>query len=374
MMLLNGGLLGLVHRDLPHDIRPSALDWRVGTLLLAGGSVLVAFQQFLPPEFMLPLGNGFMLVGLTLYWRSLRRFYGRRDIPWIFLPALFAVIGIYGFAAILPSFSGRVFIATVAMVFLNSAAAWTLRRYALDEVSMSRRVLSIIFIVTGTFMALRCVIFFMLPSTPPNSLDNTNLVNVITPIVVGLLPIIGTTAFLLLCSDRIKRRWERAASTDYLTGLANRRTIVTIGQERFAAAQASRVGFTVAVIDIDHFKAINDKLGHDIGDEALKHIARILEKNCRGPNMVGRHGGEEFVALFDRASAESAKAAAERLRAAVDAASLTLVGHDPLRIKISIGMGVMRAEDRTFDDVLRRADQALYQAKNNGRNRLESLG
>ena len=323
---------------------------------------------------MLPLGNGFMLVGLTLYWRSLRRFYGRRDIPWIFLPALFAVIGIYGFAAILPSFSGRVFIATVAVVFLNSAAVWTLRRYALDEVSMSRRVLSIIFIVTGTFMALRCVIFFILPSAPPNLLDNTNLVNVITPIVVGLLPIIGTTAFLLLCSDRIKRRWERAASTDYLTGLANRRTIVTIGQERFAAALASRAGFTVAVIDIDHFKAINDRLGHDIGDEALKHIARILEQNCRGPNMVGRHGGEEFVALFDQASAESAKAAAERLRAAVDAASLALVGHDPLRIKISIGLGVMRAEDRTFDDVLRRADKALYQAKNNGRNRLESLG
>ena len=370
MMLLNGGVLGLMHRDLPASLRPSATSWRIATLLQAGGCVLLAVQRQLPLALVLPLANGMLILGITGYWRALRQFYGYADSPWLLLPTLVGTLGIFWFAAVTPDLGARVIVASATWCVLLVGAALTLRQAGLGDQAMSRRVLAWIFGVVALFMVVRILQTALSDQQSQHLLDNRNWMNVATPIVAAIMPVIGTTAFLLMCSQRITRQWEIAASTDYLTGLANRRTLTTAGEIRLEAVRTTSARLAVAVIDIDHFKAINDRHGHDIGDEALKHVAALIDRACRDRGQCGRQGGEEFVALLDNVDAAAASATAEQLRASVQTAPFQFVGGE-LPITISIGVALAHSGDRRLDDLLRRADQALYRAKAGGRNRVE---
>jgi diguanylate cyclase (GGDEF)-like protein len=368
MMLLNGGVLGLMHRDLPREVRPSAVDWRVGTLLVAGATLLFAAQAALPPGFILPVANLCGFIGFTLYWRAMRRFDGRPDSRWLFAPALLGTLAIYWYAAVDPSVVARIIVSTAVWLFLLCGIVFTLRR-GREGGAFSRGVLSAIFIGVGAFLLLRGALVLLRAPGMASTIDAAAWINLISPVVISIIPVIGTTAFLLLCSERQRRQAERAAATDYLTGLPNRRSLMQGGASRLAAARRAGRPLAAALIDIDHFKRINDTHGHETGDLALKHIAALLAAHCRG-QLVGRHGGEEFVALFDDAGAPQAAVAAERLRAAVAGNPLALA-RDALPLTISIGVAVLEPQDREFDDLLRRADGALYAAKAGGRNRVE---
>ncbi len=371
MMLLNGGVLGLMHRGMSRDVQPSAADWRIGTLLAAGGSVLLAAQDGYAPGFILPIGNGCLFLAMALYWRAVRRFDGHADAWWIFLPVVLASIGIFWFAAVKPSLEARVLVATVAWAVCLFPAAWSLFKGPSSDATVSRRVLAAMMLMLAAFMLLRLVYFVARSSEATSILDTANWINAVTPLMVAILPVIGTTAFLMMCSERIRRQWEVAATIDYLTGLPNRCTINATGESRFNAAHRSGSNFAVAIIDIDHFKSINDCFGHSCGDQALKHVAGLLAQNCRGPSLVGRMGGEEFVALFEDAGASEAFATAERLRSCIEQSLVTLNG-ESRQITVSVGLSLIASNDTEFDDVLRRADKALYAAKSGGRNRSET--
>jgi len=370
MMLLNGGVLGLMHKELAEDVRQSALSWRIGTLLQAGACVLLAVQNSLPLAFVLPLANAFLLLGLLANLRAVCLFCGK-NLPLLFLlPVVLAVIAVYWFTAHSPNLSMRIVVVSLAMAILLFASARYLQIFSSHEPSVSRSVLAVIFSLVGLFMLFRALYFLFSPAQGQTMLDSVSWLNALTPLVVAILPVIGTTAYLLMCSNRIRRQWELAASTDYLTGLANRRTVSSAGERAFHSAQRQAQPLSVAVIDVDHFKGVNDRYGHDSGDLALKHIAGMLEKAGRKNDLLGRHGGEEFVVLFDQADREKSLAAAERLRAGVQENVLEVDGKS-IPLTVSIGLATYQESDRSFNDLLRRADQALYAAKKNGRNRVE---
>jgi diguanylate cyclase len=163
------------------------------------------------------------------------------------------------------------------------------------------------------------------------------------------------------------------AVRDALTGLPNRRAL----QDRLAAlvaqARAAGAAVSVAFCDVDHFKAVNDTHGHDVGDRVLRLVADVLSEEAGDDCFVGRHGGEEFLMLFDGADAETAAArvdvvrenlAARRLRVRETEASIG-------RVTFSAGIACLRDGERD-GDMLSRADAALYRAKENGRNRIET--
>jgi diguanylate cyclase (GGDEF)-like protein len=372
LTLLNGGVLGLVHRGLLPDVRPSATDWRIGTLLFAAGLTLMPMQIALPPAFILPMCNGCLMLGLALYWRSIRRFYGIPDAPWVFLPFVLMTIIVFWFIAITPHLPTRIVAVALGGIVPLTAMAWTLRTRDAFGLTTSRLVLASLIVILACFLLIRALYFVLLPTLPANVMDKQDWMNLITPLMLAILPVIGTTAFLLMASERIRWQWERAAAIDFLTDLPNRRTIVSHGEARFNAARRTGGAFAIAIIDIDHFKAINDKFGHNVGDLALKHIANILNETCRGPSMVGRQGGEEFVALLDDAAADDALAAGERLRLAIANKPLNLPNSalTTLTITASIGVSTIKPDDNGLDDLLRRADEALYEAKSAGRNRV----
>jgi diguanylate cyclase (GGDEF)-like protein len=157
-----------------------------------------------------------------------------------------------------------------------------------------------------------------------------------------------------------------AATIDILTGLPNRRGVTRALQE--AMAHVKHGGrYAVLLLDIDHFKSINDLLGHATGDRVLAEIGRILGESVRGVDVAGRFGGEEFLVLLRDASRERALQVAERLRSTIEQAGLGYADGKP--VTISIGVAYARTTDGSGDAV-ERADRALYRAKNSGRNRV----
>jgi diguanylate cyclase (GGDEF)-like protein len=169
------------------------------------------------------------------------------------------------------------------------------------------------------------------------------------------------------------REMEIAASTDFLTSVHSRRFITEAGARavELARAEGGHHGLAVAIVDVDHFKRINDRYGHAVGDEALKAVAAAMRAVCREGDLLGRYGGEEFAVLLRGIGPEHAVAAAERLRRAVAGVKLTH-GEDTIAPTASIGVATLVPQDRSFEHLLTRADHALYRAKAGGRNRVEA--
>ncbi len=161
---------------------------------------------------------------------------------------------------------------------------------------------------------------------------------------------------------------RRLATTDELTELPNRRYFLARVDEAFSRLQRD-VDHQVVVLmlDLDHFKAINDGFGHSAGDTVLRHFAALLRDELRKVDIVGRVGGEEFAVLLPEEDLAAAGVFAERLRQKV-ANMVVMIGHQPVLITASIGIAAMRAEDKSSEQALFLADQALYQAKAQGRN------
>ena len=169
-------------------------------------------------------------------------------------------------------------------------------------------------------------------------------------------------------------RAERDSVRDALTGLPNRRAFERAFAREIERARRARRGLGLALVDIDHFKAVNDELGHDLGDVVLREVARRLADALRETDLVARWGGEEFVLLLpevDAGADEGLGLAVERVRERVAAFPVELGGERPPRaVTVSIGLANLARGDQA-DDLLRRADQALYRAKRGGRNRVE---
>ncbi|VVD71793.1 putative diguanylate cyclase AdrA [Pandoraea morbifera] len=162
------------------------------------------------------------------------------------------------------------------------------------------------------------------------------------------------------------------AMRDALTGALNRRAFLLQAERQFAAARAQQRRLAVLMLDLDHFKAINDTWGHAVGDLVIVELTVVLRATLRKDTVIGRLGGEEFAVLLPDADAERAMQAAERLLAAVGGASVP-GPNAPIRFSASIGVGGLAPDDADFGAVLQRADRALYAAKQAGRNRVAAL-
>lgn len=182
------------------------------------------------------------------------------------------------------------------------------------------------------------------------------------------------TAFVLgyaLWSNR-RHRAEliRLAERDELTGLLNRRAIVRKAVEYLSRARESKGTLIIGLIDLDHFKTINDRFGHAVGDQLLQRFAAVLRTSLHTNEVFGRYGGEEFLVLFPDYSMDQARQAAERLRAALREQRMRVDDQD-VCVTLSLGLASYEAGDVLFDQVARRADIALYVAKTQGRDRIE---
>lgn len=182
-------------------------------------------------------------------------------------------------------------------------------------------------------------------------------------------------AYCLIIRDISDRRdlgenLRKAACSDHLTGLSNRRAFFEAADLELARRLKTVRPVALLVIDADHFKAINDRHGHRAGDAVLAHLARTMRKVCRQVDVLARIGGEEFAIILPSVARDDALVIAERLRAEVERTPASYE-QQPIAYSISIGVAVMDDTLDGFDSLIKRADQALYAAKRRGRNRVD---
>jgi len=194
----------------------------------------------------------------------------------------------------------------------------------------------------------------------------SSVASIVIVIGVGLLVIVPMMRRLAAQT----RELLDLARTDPLTGCHNRRSFLREGEAEFDRFRRYGGPFTVIMLDIDHFKKVNDAHGHAAGDEVIRTLARTCLDNTRKSDVLGRLGGEEFAVLLPETGIENARVTAEKLRAALEQVVVTSAGKD-IRFTASLGLSPASAGDTELFQVINRADKALYAAKNGGRNRVD---
>ena len=158
------------------------------------------------------------------------------------------------------------------------------------------------------------------------------------------------------------------ANTDVLTFLPNRRKIIASLQEEVIRSNRYGTALSISILDLDHFKNVNDTYGHTTGDEVLRSVAARLREQIRHPDTIGRYGGEEFLIVLPNSQIQAAAEQASRLCQQIRRTSIDANTH-VLSVTISIGVAQFRVGQENWEGFLHRADEALYQAKNAGRDR-----
>jgi diguanylate cyclase (GGDEF)-like protein/PAS domain S-box-containing protein len=172
--------------------------------------------------------------------------------------------------------------------------------------------------------------------------------------------------------EEANKELHRLASTDYLTGLTNRRLAMTLLDREIVRARRHRAPLSVILMDLDGFKAINDTYGHEAGDEVLKHVAQLLSRRLRATDIVARHGGDEFLLLFPETGPAEAPLLADIVQGLIRENPFTWHG---AQIPLAASLGLAACDigrNLTPDELVRRADEAMYRAKRAGGNRVET--
>ncbi len=343
--------------------------------MLGGWSLAVAFGLQLlrgtVPDAVAVVGaNGAMLFGTGFIFESYRRFNDvrRGDRRALILSAalLVAFTALWAGGA---SYEVRaIFMSASLLVFLFGGARELLRDGGVRR-EPSRLIGVTLACLTGASLVVRIGLLVAGPPVNPDllapSLERSIAFFPATVMVQGV-----GLGFLVMLRDRSEAQALLLATTDALTGCLNRRALEErlAGELAFARRQRSPLG--LVLVDLDHFKAVNDGHGHEVGDRVLQHTARVLKATVRASDVVARMGGEEFCVVFRDADAQRSAELAERLRLAI----ATPVDGGPESLRPTASLGVTSfdpAREEPMDAVFRRADQALYRAKQAGRNRVE---
>jgi diguanylate cyclase len=173
----------------------------------------------------------------------------------------------------------------------------------------------------------------------------------------------------LVTAHRLLFKLKQESTHDFLTGLNNTRQFDIKYNQMLSSAILNKHKVSLLIIDIDHFKEVNDMYGHIAGDEVLKELGQVLLKSCRNIDLVSRIGGEEFAVVLENLSIANTMEIAERVRSSVESNTFTLSGGKQLKITVSVGAAVY---PDTIDDIGKlkeEADTKLYEAKHNGRNK-----
>lgn len=319
-----------------------------------------------------PLGNVCVAAGLLLMQRGVRQFVGRSAPAWVYLLLLGGVAAAAWLGMSAQYAAPRVVVVSGLLGLLCVAAAWDIHLYGRHRLELRWSFwLAVPLLLTSLAFFLRAGTALVLPATAQAEGALNRALDIGTALLFLVTALVQHLTLVALVAARLATELRRLSRVDGLTELLNRRAIEELlHQEARRAVRANRP-FALLMIDADHFKAINDRLGHAAGDEALRHLAQILRGQMRDVDQVGRFGGEEFIALLPGTSSTEALNAAERLREAVMRRPWAWQG-ETLRLTVSIGVAAWRGPHDDTAQLMKRADAALYRAKALGRDRFES--
>lgn len=341
-------------------------SWRDANLLLGAALVCFLFEARLPDLLIAMLPNGLLVVGFGLRWQAAREFSGRSAPKSLVLGPVLVFLALCCVPWIAGTYGSVYTIVNVILTVLAWAVAWEFWRDR-DDGYASRIALVGSYGLMGASFAFRVGQGMWEGAALGDSLPYDTLL--VLHLVVATIHTTSSGGFALsLAHERDAAGLKQAASEDFLTGLLNRGAFETRLQDRLHAPGG--LPFALVLLDIDHFKRINDEHGHAAGDAALRTCASAICDALREGDFVGRIGGEEFAVVLDEVTPAEARAVTERLRRAVAGLPMEFAGR-PFRLTISAGVCHSSGTD-DFDVLMRNADAMLYAAKSGGRNRVMS--
>jgi diguanylate cyclase (GGDEF)-like protein len=310
--------------------------------------------------------NAAVALGLTLQLSSLSAFYRRPFArPWHLAAALGC--GLVG-GALASHPSAR--IAAVSLIYAGGMTAIGLcaRRWQGKNPGRGARWVAYGSLAGAGVMLLRAVAALIWPDRVGN--PHAGLVPVLSGFAGQAITLATSLGFLLMHRERQEQEIERLAMTDSLTGVYNRRTLFDLGEKEMLRARRTGASLSLVILDVDHFKKINDKYGHLGGDAVLLRFVEVVRGCLRLSDVLTRYGGEEFCILLPGVGRAGARVVGERIRATIEASTF-FVGAVPLRVTSSVGVAELPNDAAaTLSSLVARADQALYIAKRDGRNRV----
>jgi diguanylate cyclase (GGDEF)-like protein len=349
--------------------RIRALAWWGTAYLIGGFSVAIwSVENLISPPLPPGTSNALLFVACGMIWSAARLFHGR-PVHW---SAMCAGAAIWLIGCMIPDFAewgtARIVLSSLIVstyTFLTAAELWRERRKTL----LRRWPAIFVPILHGAVFLFPIPLASLLPAERGIVSLASGWIAVFA--LETMLYVVGTAFIVLvLANERSVRIQRDAASTDELTGILNRRGFFAAAQLLIARQAKKGEPVSVLMFDIDHFKSINDRFGHIVGDDTLRMFAAIARGSLRASDVVARFGGEEFVPILPGSLAD-ATIAAQRVRLAFQAAGAGIAGR-PVSATVSVGAAsASRCADVAA--LLAAADAALYQAKANGRNRVEGI-
>lgn len=361
------GLMALVLYRIKCSYPPSIRgigQWSAGFLLIFIGGLLFAAHPHLPNLLTFPIPNLLIWLGLYLIYVGGQHFFGvtPRHGPWliVFSAGLLVMIWI---SMMQPNYHARLVCASVLRALPMAALAWLIARQGIN--TFSRALALSVLLGSMASHVLRIISSFLRPMN--GSTFDTDPLALMHVSSSTFLILLLSISLVLLASERLRTELEHLAHYDPLTNALNRRQMNHICATELERSRRHSRNMALLMLDLDHFKAINDTYGHQAGDQVLVNFTQQVSALLRQADQLGRFGGEEFVVLLPETSLDEALLVAGRiLRVCVRHE------HTP-SCTVSIGVTTNQSEHDTVDKLLGRADAAMYQAKSNGRNQAVSL-
>jgi len=342
--------------------------WTISLWVQAFAWLLFAGRGFTPDLLSVAAANGLLALAWSLQFAAIIEFRRRRVPHWL-LWAPTAGIFILFLALI-----GNPRLQLAAGSWLYGAAnvlvAATVLRGRPRHIFRARWLLASCYLIAAVTLIVRGIGSWAAqeafgPMTVPYAYEGLLYLGIYALIVAGSL------AFLLMHKERLDEESSRLATTDSLTGVFNRRTFIELAEQELARTRRAGTPLALMMLDLDHFKRVNDTYGHLIGDEVLVSFTRLIRDCVRRGDLIVRYGGEEFCVLLPGTPLSAAIALAERIRATTASSALTT---KPFKVTVSIGLTAFTGDAITaLGDLLARADEALYRAKGEGRNCVVAL-
>lgn len=345
------------------------LFWGLSLWSCGLGALLVILRGMVPDWLSIGVANVVTSLGYLMSTVGLLRF-ARQPVFWVWILSTPVLIGLlFVFVPFFAQHAGPRVVLMAALLVLvaaiNLGICWRAQR---QEPLRLRYIAMVAFTLTGLFSIVRATVTVFY--TPPADFMDPSKTQPLLMLIGLALLLFWNLSLMLMPGERLQNRLRRAALDDALTNLLNRGGFNTLASRQLERGRHARQPSCVLLMDLDHFKRVNDSYGHETGDRLLCAFAETVRSQCRPTDLVARYGGEEFTALLPKADLPTALAVAERIRTQFEAATLPLpLLEGTLSTTVCIGVAELAAGE-TLQKALQRADAALYEAKHEGRNRV----
>jgi diguanylate cyclase (GGDEF)-like protein len=342
--------------------------WGFAHLLRAGSVALFGMYGSAPDVVSIDLANVILFTSFALTWTGARVFDGCKPQPLYIVAGAMVWLLLCRLPGMADMLDARVLLSSGIVTAYTWSTAYEFWK-GRSEPLVSRWPAIFMLFAHGALFLLHTPLSQILPWAATNQVFASVWLTVLSSEAV-LFTIAIAFILLAMAKERTELRHKTAAMIDSLTGIANRRAFLHDASELTRRQLSDPKPVAVLLMDLDHFKSINDRFGHAIGDRVLQVFAQTATANVRPTDLIGRLGGEEFAAILYDSGKENALLTAERVRTAFAAAAVEVDGR-PVTATVSIGMVVSEDGPLDIPPLLAQADQALYCAKERGRNRVE---